>query len=68
LENHSEFDSLLEDFFEGTIFNQTKISQTNLERLKIALSWLVKNKTQIKIHYLNDFKTKEELAKVMIFK
>ncbi|MBI5806936.1 MAG: GIY-YIG nuclease family protein [Ignavibacteriales bacterium] len=68
LENHSEFDSLIEDFFEGTIFNQTKISQTNLERLKIALSWLVKNKTQIKIHYLNNFKTKEELAKVMIFK
>lgn len=68
LENSSQFEVILEDYFEGTITNSSTLTNADLERLKIALSWLLKNKTKIKIHYLKNFNRKEELSKAMIFK
>ena len=61
------FDDALASYFNGTIYLFKELSDKDLERLKISLSWLVKNKTRIKIHYLKDYKTIEELATNFLF-
>lgn len=61
------FDDALESYFNGTIKLFKALEEKDLERLKISLSWLVKNKTRIKIHYLNKYSSIEELAKYFLF-
>ncbi|MDF1611855.1 exonuclease domain-containing protein [Stygiobacter electus] len=68
LENKNDFDYAIDDYFSGTISINESINETNLERLKISLTWLLKNKTRIKIHYLRNYKTKEELAMNLFYK
>ena len=55
------FDVALEDFFENTIHLLAGMENRDLEKIKISLSWLVKNRNKVKIHYLKDYNTKEEL-------
>lgn len=62
LDNKNEFEYLIDDYFSGTISVNNTINETNLERLKISLNWLLKNKTQIKVHYLRNYTNKEDLA------
>lgn len=62
------FDIALQDYFEGTISLFNNNSKKDIERLKIALSWLVKNKHRIKIHYLKNYVSTEELFRNLIFK
>ena len=62
-----EFDDALASYFNGTIYLFKELSEKDLERLKISLNWLVKNKTRIKIHYLKDYNTIEELAAKFLF-
>jgi len=61
------FDDALSSFFDGTIKLFKELSEKDLERLKISLSWLVKNKTRIKIHYLKDYASIEKLAANFLF-
>ncbi|MCX7875825.1 MAG: exonuclease domain-containing protein [Melioribacteraceae bacterium] len=68
LDDRNDFENAIDDFFDGTILVTNKLSETNLERLKISLSWLVKNKSKIKIHYLNNYISKEELATNLQFR
>lgn len=68
LNNKSDdFDEAITNYFEGTIQLFKGLSEKDLERLKIALSWLVKNKGRIKIHYLKNFSSVEELSKDFLF-
>lgn len=67
LEKSELYDTALEDYFNSTRFTSTQLEEKDLERLKIALSWLVKNRTQIKVHYLAEYKSKEELALSLLF-
>jgi DNA polymerase-3 subunit epsilon len=62
-----EFDEALSSYFNGTIYLFKELSPKDLERLKISLNWLVKNRNRIKIHYLKNYGTIEELAKDFIF-
>ncbi len=55
------FDVALEDFFENTIHLLAGMENRDLEKIKISLSWLIKNRNKVKIHYLKDYNTKEEL-------
>jgi DNA polymerase-3 subunit epsilon len=57
----------LEDYFDGTIQAHKELSQQDIERLKIGLSWLIKNRGQIKIHYLRNYSNKEELGASFLF-
>lgn len=66
-DNKDEFDDALSSYFNGTIYLFKELSEKDLERLKIALNWLVKNKTRIKIHYLKNYKSIEELAINFLF-
>ncbi len=55
------FDVALEDFYENTIHLLAGMENRDLEKIKISLSWLIKNRNKVKIHYLKDYNTKEEL-------
>lgn len=57
----------IEDYFSGTINSTKELSQKDLERLKIGLSWLIKNRGQIKIHYLKNYSSKEEVGSSFLF-
>lgn len=57
----------IEDYFLRTRNSNKELSQKDLERLKIGLSWLIKNRGQIKIHYLKNYSSKEELGASFLF-
>ncbi|MBI3123756.1 MAG: GIY-YIG nuclease family protein, partial [Ignavibacteriales bacterium] len=57
----------IEDYFLNTRNSNKELSQKDLERLKIGLSWLIKNRGQIKIHYLKNYSSKEELGASFLF-
>lgn len=57
----------IEDYFLQTRNSNKVLSQKDLERLKIGLSWLIKNRGQIKIHYLKNYSNKEELGASFLF-
>lgn len=59
------FFDALEDYFDGTKNLFYELTPRDLERLKISLSWLVKNRNLVKIYYLKEYDTKEELLKLM---
>lgn len=61
LKDQDFFDVALEDYFENTIHLLAGMEEKDLEKIKISLSWLVKNRTQVKIHYLKDYESKNEL-------
>ena len=61
------FDDSLQDYFDGTIQSFKEISEKDLERLKISLSWLVRNREKIKVHYLKNYQSSSELAAQLIF-
>jgi DNA polymerase-3 subunit epsilon len=48
------FEEALNDYFAGTRILFSELTDKDLERLKITLNWLIKNKHKIKIHYLKD--------------
>lgn len=62
LDNKNDFYKALNDYFNSTIFYNKNIDETDLERLKISLSWLIKNKSNIKIHYLKNFSSISEIG------
>ncbi|MBI9070113.1 MAG: GIY-YIG nuclease family protein [Melioribacteraceae bacterium] len=55
------FNSAIDDYFSGTINIFDKLEERDLERTKITLSWLVKNRTQAQLYYLSEYSSKEEL-------
>ncbi len=68
VDGNENFDNSLEDYFDGTIQTIKIISDKDLERLKISLSWLVRNREKIKIHYLKDYNSTTELFTNFIFR
>lgn len=46
------FQKALENYRNGTIYKNFRVTLKDLERMKIALAWLINNKTSINIHYL----------------
>jgi DNA polymerase-3 subunit epsilon len=57
------FDEALEDYFGRTINLQTMPDDEDLEKMKITLNWLVKNRSAVRSYYLKEYVTKEELYK-----
>jgi len=62
-----QFDDALEDYFNGTIQSSKNICDKDLEKLRIGLSWLSQNRGKIKVHYLKNYNSTEELASHFIF-
>ena len=56
-----KFDQALDDYFNGTINTDSNPTEEDLEKMKITLNWLVKNRNQVRVFYLKDYNSKEEL-------
>lgn len=67
VEDVCRFDNALEEHFTGTINLTNQLTQKDLERIKIALNWLIKNKHRIKVHYLKDYQSMHDLLKDLSF-
>ncbi len=55
------FDVALDDYFDNTFHLLAGMEKKDLEKIKISLSWLVKNRNKVKVHYLKDYESKLEL-------
>lgn len=55
IEHEISFDTALDDFYNGTVTLFHTVDERDLERIKITLSWLIRNKTSIEIYYLKDY-------------
>jgi len=61
------FDDILNEFFAGDIQLIKELTEKDLESLRIALSWLVRNRNRIRVHYLKDYQSVEQLGPNLIF-
>ncbi len=66
-DKNNSFDEALNNYFDNTIKLIENINKRDLEQMKIALSWLVKNRNKVKIYYLKNYKNKRELEYEMNF-
>ena len=57
----NSFDEAVDDFYEDTINLQYMPNEEDLEKLKISLSWLIKNRNKVRIFYLKEFLSKQKL-------
>ncbi len=55
------FDEALSDYFESTININALPNDEDLEKMKITLNWLIKNRNKVRIFYLKVYHSKEEL-------
>ncbi|HCY75577.1 MAG TPA: hypothetical protein DHV28_06615 [Ignavibacteriales bacterium] len=62
LHNHKDtFEQALDDFYNNTINNESNPTDEDLEKMKITLNWLVKNRNQVRSFYLKEYLSKAEL-------
>jgi DNA polymerase III subunit epsilon len=62
LHDHKDtFEQALDDYFSGTINTDSNPTEEDLEKMKITLNWLVKNRNQVRVFYLKDYSSKGEL-------
>lgn len=57
------FEEALDDYFAGTINLSILPCEEDLEKMKITLNWLVKNRNYVRVFYLKEYSNKEELYK-----
>ncbi len=63
------FDTAIEDFYDETINTKPLPSEEDLEKMKIILNWIVRNRNKVLVYYLKDYLNKEELfIKVTMYK
>jgi len=51
----------IDDYYGSTINLKYLPTDEDLEKMKIALNWLTKNRNNVKIFYLKDYNSKEDL-------
>lgn len=66
LDEKDFFEAALDDFFEQTIHNDILPTDEDLEKMKITLNWLIKNRNKVKCYYLKEFHSKEELYRKLV--
>lgn len=60
-DNENKFEEIIDDYYAGTIFNDQLPTEEDLEKLKIVLQWLIKNRNRVKVFYLKKYNSKQEL-------
>ena len=55
------FESALNDYYASTIRTDINPTEEDLEKMKISLNWITKNRNKVKIFYLKDFLSEDEL-------
>jgi len=61
LKNSEDFETALDDFYENTINTKFYPDIEDLEKTKISLNWLVKNRNKVRIFYLKEYRSKQHL-------
>ncbi|HMN48305.1 MAG TPA: exonuclease domain-containing protein [Ignavibacteriaceae bacterium] len=62
LHDHKDlFEQALDDYYSDTIRTDQNPTEEDLEKMKITLNWLVKNRNQVRVFYLKDYSSKSEL-------
>ncbi len=61
LDGKDLFDIALEDYFTRTIQTNILPNEEDLEKIKITLNWLIKNRNKVRVFYLKEFQNKEDL-------
>ena len=64
-ENEKMFELTIEDFYNSKSELHENATQKDLNRMKIALSWLINNRNLFEIFYLKDFTSSEEILEKM---
>ena len=60
--NHKDnFEEALDDYYSETINLDILPNEEDLEKMKITLNWLIKNRNKVRTFYLKDYTNKEEL-------
>lgn len=55
------FEDALEDYYSQTIRTDINPTEEDLEKIKISLNWITKNRNKVRIYYLKDFNSQDEL-------
>ena len=61
LKKRDYFEETIDDYYEGTLNLNSLPEDEDLEKMKITLNWLIKNRNKVRIFYLKDYKSKSEL-------
>jgi DNA polymerase-3 subunit epsilon len=56
-----KFDQAINDFYSNSINVVKMPTDEDLEKMKISLNWLIKNRNKVRIFYLKDYSSSEEL-------
>ncbi|HEX2982220.1 MAG TPA: exonuclease domain-containing protein [Ignavibacteriales bacterium] len=64
LDKKNEFEDALNYFYEDVRFVQSiQPDEESLEKIKIALNWLIRNRNKMKVYYLKNYASKDALLK-----
>ena len=63
LSEKTDFLGVLDDYYGGVIHVNNSPQEEDLEKLKIILNWIVRNRTSVQIYYLKNYSNKDELCK-----
>ena len=61
LSGKDSFEDALDDYYTHTIQTDINPTEEDMEKMKISLNWLTKNRNKVRIFYLKEFSSKEEL-------
>ena len=61
LQDKDYFEEALDDYFDRTLNLQSSPNEEDLEKMKITLNWLIRNRNKVRIFYLKEFINKQEL-------
>ncbi|MCZ6704251.1 MAG: GIY-YIG nuclease family protein, partial [Ignavibacteria bacterium] len=61
LDQKDLFEEALEDYFNKTINYDFLPTDEDLEKIKITLNWLIKNRNKVRIFYFKDYSSKDDL-------
>lgn len=60
-----KFEEAVEDYYSNTMFYDYNPDIEDLEKIKITLNWIIKNRNNVKIFYLKDYTSKDELYSML---
>lgn len=63
LSEKTDFVGVLDDYYSGSIKVNNTPAEEDLEKLKIILNWIVRNRNSVQIYYLKNYANKDELCK-----
>jgi len=65
----NNFEIAIDDYYSNTLYTKPLPTDEDLEKMKIILNWIIKNRNKVHAFYLKDYSNKEELfGKVSIYK